>query len=189
MRLPRNMHDSALPATTLAGLLSIVIATRQRLITLGVHHVPRDPFEHRQKFLLSLRDFKNHYSSSPFLDVSCISQIRHQFENKAKVRKALRSKIEDVLSPTTGHDDVKDEETADIYSLATMVRNGAAPEIMDVQVLWAGQERVKVTRARMRERGAAEDTTDTEPDSKHRGGFMKAIGGRAGRAGKRALQG
>jgi hypothetical protein len=124
--------------------------------------------------------------------VSCIFQIRHQLESKTSVRKALRNKLEDVLSPTM-HDDVKEEETSDIYALAALVRKGSAPEMAEVQVLWAGQERSKIA-ARVKTKdsrttgttGGGDETTDTEAEGRSKGlGLLKNIGDRANRAGKR----
>ena len=130
--------------------------------------------------------------------MSCISQIRYQFSvnrgsDTSRVRRLVRSKIEDVLSPIQS-DEAKEEETSDIHVFTEIIKHGAASEIYEIQILWLGQKRKYTHQHFDQSKRAphasptqiADDTTDTEAEIKGKGmGLLNNMKGKAGRAGRR----
>ncbi|GAA5971841.1 hypothetical protein JCM21900_002974 [Sporobolomyces salmonicolor] len=79
--------EAVLSPSLLSALLSLAIGARGKMLALGANHVPKDPFERRGKFLMSVWLFQRAHrdcpqSLPPVLTPSFLSYLVHLYTSK-----------------------------------------------------------------------------------------------------------
>ncbi|GAA5874499.1 hypothetical protein JCM1840_000797 [Sporobolomyces johnsonii] len=79
--------EAVLSPSLLSALISLAIGARGKMLALGANHVPKDPFERRGKFLMSVWLFQRAHrdgpqSLPPVLTPSFLSYVTHLYTSK-----------------------------------------------------------------------------------------------------------
>jgi hypothetical protein len=198
-----SLGESILSASVLSALLSIVIAVRCRLLTMGVHHVPSDPFVDRSAFLRCYSMFLKTTRNAPeseYLAASGIAHLRQQYNRTTKeyLKRDIRHRIDDIrgevghngLSSGVSKSAILEEETTDINTFVTAVQNNGSSDIQSVVYLWKGKfkkDKFAPRRSATWLTGAANQTTgedaitagivDSSTESDDEAGFGKLLKG------------
>lgn len=140
--------ESLLSASLLAGLLSIVISVRSRLLLLGIT-VTSDPFEEKKAFLRAfdgyMRYVRGGQLETRFLTRENVLHLRMQLPRapQHKFKKVFQHALEDLHlkgeSATQAKGGILDEATSSVEELALAIRSHPGKEdVPSVVNLWKG---------------------------------------------------
>lgn len=174
----------------LAALLTVVIAVRCRLLTMGVHHVPGDPFVDRIPFLRCYSNFMKttrHAPDSEVLTAEGIIHLRQQYTRTTKdfLKRAIRHRIDDIrgegLSSGISKSAIMEEETTDINAFVAAVQTNGSNDIQSVVNLWKGKLKKERGYSRRSDPWQGDEapahTAGSESDSDDEAGFGKLLKG------------
>ncbi|KAK9900836.1 hypothetical protein P389DRAFT_208263 [Cystobasidium minutum MCA 4210] len=185
-----QIGDSVLSSSVLTALLTVVIAVRCRLLTMGVHHVPSDPFVDRTQFLRCYSTFMKttrHAPESEVLTAEGIIHLRQQYTRTTKdfLKRAIRHRIDDIrgegLSSGISKSAILEEETTDINAFVAAIQSNGSGDIQSVVNLWKGKIKKDRGYGRRSDPFQGDDTTvnlggsGTESDDE--AGFGKLLKG------------
>lgn len=146
--LGSELGESVLSSSVLAAILTIVIAVRCRLLTMGVHHIPSDPFVDRTPFLRSYSAFMKSTRNAPssdYLTAEGIAHLRQQYTRTTKefLKRAIRHRLDDIrgdgLSSGISKSAILEEETTDINVFVAAVKANGSSDLQSVVDLWKGK--------------------------------------------------
>lgn len=185
-----QLGDSVLSSSVLAALLTIVIAVRCRLLTMGVHHIPSDPFVDRSPFLRAYSNFIKSTRNAPtsdFLTAEGIIHLRQQYTRTTKefLKRAIRHRLDDIrgegLSSGISKSAILEEETTDINVFVTAVQTNGSSDIQTVVNLWKGKFKKDKTYGRRSDPWQGDDLTshvgDSGTETDDEAGFGKLLKG------------
>jgi len=146
--LQRELGENILSSATLAALLSTVISVRCRFLTMGVHHVPNDPFQNRGAFLLAYESFMKSTRNPPdahYLSAAGIHHFKQQYTRTTKesLKRAIRHRLDDIRgdgnTAASNKASACEDETADILAFINAIQTLGSGDVQSVTTLWRGK--------------------------------------------------